>query len=138
MGFTHEQVQQQVERLRAFGCAAPADVASDTESADSVNSQSDGEGSEADEAAACPHSRQFFVSLRCRTLHKGGECHRVPGVHSQRFACHGDVHLDGKHYQRLCKDCFPHGDGTLPPVNESSSDDGSDSSPSESQKPGDA
>ena len=56
---------------------------------------------------------RYFASLvgrsQRRTLHRGGECHRVPGVHYKRFEDLGeDLPPEGM-YHRVCKECFPRG-----------------------------
>lgn len=55
---------------------------------------------------------KFFVSLvgkKCRTLHKGGECHRIPGVHYENFVACGTALPNSDSYSRVCRDCFPQG-----------------------------
>ena len=77
------------------------------------------------------HLGRFFLSVvgsaKRKTLHKGGECHRIPGVHYRHFVDCGADSPQRDSYDRLCKDCFPRGLAAGP---DSSSDeaDGSSSS----------
>ena len=43
------------------------------------------------------------------TLHKGGECHRVPGVQCNNVEFLGNEMPKADLYTRVCKDCFPNG-----------------------------
>ena len=45
----------------------------------------------------------------CRTLHKGGECHRIPGVQYENFVACGAALPKSDSYSRVCRDCFPQG-----------------------------
>ena len=54
----------------------------------------------------------FFVSIvgkSCRPLHKGGECHRIPGMHYENFVACGAALPKSDSYSRVCRDCFPQG-----------------------------
>ena len=59
------------------------------------------------------HLGTFFVSLvgrsQKKTLHKGGECFRVPGIHYRSFLNLGSEPPEPESYHKLCTDCFPKG-----------------------------
>ena len=42
-----------------------------------------------------------------RTLHKVGECYRLPGVHFKNFETMGESMPDAGTYHVICKVCFP-------------------------------
>jgi len=44
-----------------------------------------------------------------RTLHKVGECHRVPGVHFHTYELIGDEPPAASEFHRACLICFPKG-----------------------------
>ena len=54
---------------------------------------------------------KFFVSIvgrsRLKTLHRSGECYRVPGIHYKEFLDLGDQWPDKTAYRKACKVCFP-------------------------------
>lgn len=66
----------------------------------------------------------FVLSIigRCRrkTLHRVGECHRVPGVHYADFEVVGNDPPSADRFHQSCKICFPRGVATAP---ESSGDE---------------
>ena len=101
------------------GRSAEAGECSGTESDSSNGSCSSNSNFSTAEGPVSAHLGRFFVSLPQRTLHKGGECHRVPGLHYGRFIEFDEQPADDV-YQRLCSDCFPRGDQRL---HESSSDE---------------
>ncbi|CAE7206140.1 unnamed protein product [Symbiodinium natans] len=78
------------------------------------------------------HLGCYFISIvgssRRRTLHKGGECHRVPGVHYRNFMECGNERPERGQFDQVCRDCFPSGSVALA----SSSDEGDVSSASAS------
>jgi hypothetical protein len=54
----------------------------------------------------------YFVCVRRtgrRTLHLGGECHRVPGLHYRQFLRLGETFPGKGEYHVICRDCFPLG-----------------------------
>jgi hypothetical protein len=54
----------------------------------------------------------YFVCIRRtgrRTLHLGGECHRVPGLHYRQFLRLGETFPGKGEYHVICRDCFPLG-----------------------------
>ena len=120
LGFGVDCIQQQLAKLRMFGGrSAEAGECSGTESDSSNGSCSSNSNFSTAEGPVSAHLGRFFVSLPQRTLHKGGECHRVPGLHYGRFIEFDEQPADDV-YQRLCSDCFPRGDQRL---HESSSDE---------------
>ena len=48
---------------------------------------------------------------RTKTLHRMGECHRVPGVHYSKFEVVGDNPPAASQFHRSCLVCFPRGTG---------------------------
>ena len=66
----------------------------------------------------------FVLSIigRCKrkTLHRVGECHRVPGVHYAEFEAVGNDPPPKDQFHQSCKICFPRGVETAP---ESSDDE---------------
>ena len=46
-----------------------------------------------------------------KTLHRIGECHRVPGIHYSRFEVVGDNPPPASEFHRSCRLCFPRGTG---------------------------
>eukprot|EP00435_Cladocopium_sp_Y103_P026971 s306_g6.t1 len=59
-----------------------------------------------------PHGTYILsVVGRCRnkTLHRMGECHRIPGVHYSEFEVVGDNPPDASEFHQSCKICFPRG-----------------------------
>lgn len=62
-----------------------------------------------------------------QTLHRVGECHRVPGVHFSKFEVMGDDPPDPTMYHHACMICFPRGAVQEEPETGSSSGDCSSS-----------
>ena len=60
----------------------------------------------------------FVLSIigRCkrRTLHRVGECHRIPGVHYAEFEVAGNEPPTKDRFHHSCKICFPRGVETAP------------------------
>ena len=60
----------------------------------------------------------FVLSIigRCkrRTLHRVGECHRIPGVHYAEFEVVGNEPPTKDRFHHSCKICFPRGVETAP------------------------
>ena len=119
LGYEASAIEQQLERLRVFSSTASG-AASETEDEEDTASEASGFSLPADGGVGMDtddvelpngHLGQFFVSLvgreERRTLHKGGECHRIPGVHYHKFLAFGERRPDGSQYTRCCKDCFP-------------------------------
>ena len=75
--------------------------------------------SEAEVAAANGRSLrgQFVISVlgrsKTRTLHKVGECYRIPGVHYLSFEACGEDLPEADRYHRACKVCFREGGAPL-------------------------
>ena len=62
-----------------------------------------------------------------KTLHRVGECHRVPGIHFNKFEVIGDDPPDPSLYHHACMICFPRGAVQEEPETGSSSGDCSSS-----------
>lgn len=69
-----------------------------------------------------------------RTLHRVGECHRIPGVHYGKFQVIGNDPPSVDQFHQSCKICFPHGgvrtDGSEDELSEEEDNSSSDSSTS--------
>ena len=73
--------------------------------------------------AAVPHGTYVLSVIgrsERRTLHRVGECHRVPGVHYVKFQVVGNDPPDNKEFHRSCKICFPRGMQNAGEISESS------------------
>lgn len=72
---------------------------------------SDEEEDVADLAEAISLRGSYVVSVVGRsgrkTLHKVGECYRLPGVHFKNYEVLGDSMPDDSSYHGICKVCFP-------------------------------
>ncbi|MCR9103624.1 MAG: hypothetical protein NXI25_27025, partial [bacterium] len=119
-------VEDQKLRLTSFQGGIFASIlgkdswqASEKDPLEIVEVEDGDEASKNEETASEPdrtpegYKSRYFVSLvgrsQRRTLHRGGECHRVPGVHYKRFEDLGeDLPPEGM-YHRVCKECFPRG-----------------------------
>eukprot|EP00435_Cladocopium_sp_Y103_P069397 s861_g33.t1 len=75
----------------------------------------EGDGFEEPLAKAVPAHGTYVLSVvgRCRskTLHRIGECHRIPGVHYSEFEVVGDNPPEASTFHQSCKICFPRGTG---------------------------
>ena len=69
-----------------------------------------------------------------KTLHRVGECHRVPGIHFSKFEVVGDDPPDPSMYHHACMICFPRGAVQEEPEGESSSGDASSSDTESGEK----
>ena len=58
-----------------------------------------------------------------KTLHRVGECHRVPGVHYVKYQLVGNDPPDAKEFHRSCRACFPRGLHAEVEVSEESRED---------------
>ena len=67
------------------------------------------------EVREAPTHGTYVLSIVCRgqtkTLHRIGECHRVPGIHYSRFEVVGDNPPPASEFHRSCRLCFPRGTG---------------------------
>lgn len=134
MGIQESRVAEQVERLRTFDeCGPPAkrvkwveikdrgleEVLSEQEGEEAIDaavespSISEGEVEEKDEVKPSSMLGKFVISsvgrYGRRTLHKVGECHRVPGVHFHTYELIGDEPPAASEFHRACLICFPKG-----------------------------
>ena len=134
MGIGEEKVEKQMERLCTFDdCGPPAkrvrwveikgrsltEVLSDREGEetpvatveDSPCSEEEGD----DKKESRPDARlgQFVISTvgrsSRRTLHRVGECHRIPGVHFHNYELLGDEPPSSSEFHHACLICFPKG-----------------------------
>ncbi|CAE7744931.1 unnamed protein product [Symbiodinium sp. CCMP2592] len=142
LGFDPESVSVQVALLSSFATKQLDDgSATEEELSDESEQVASPAGLDAEdnaEDAADWHLGLFFVSLtgqhgRQQTLHKGGECHRVPGVHYRHFKQFGDRCPAREEYGRKCRDCFPSGEPVASASSSSESSDSSSSSGAESE-----
>lgn len=156
MGHPDECVQEQMEQLRTFAESggwvdAPLRVRWSMEgpigvrlgSDDAVPSNADDDDWNEDEEDRLKQDdaeklRGLFVCSivgrsSTKTLHKVGECHRLPGIHYQRFEVLGeDVPCTSK-YHKICSICFPD-DSKLISVEDTDSSAGVSSSDSSSSE----
>ena len=62
-----------------------------------------------------PSHGNYILSVvgrsQTKTLHRMGECHRVPGVHYSKFEVIGDNPPAASQFHRSCLVCFPRGTG---------------------------
>eukprot|EP00435_Cladocopium_sp_Y103_P034782 s391_g9.t1 len=96
---------------------------------DEDQAEDDGEilGPSAGGAEKVPHGTYVLsVTGRCnrKTLHRVGECHRVPGIHYGKFEVVGENPPAASEFHQSCRICFPRGIGT---EGRESSDEGEDS-----------
>ena len=69
-------------------------------------------GSSSSIGAMPPHGTYVLSVIgrsKRRTLHRIGECHRVPGVHYSSFEIAGDEPPRSSEFHQSCKQCFPRG-----------------------------
>lgn len=73
------------------------------------------EEDEADLAEALALRGCYVVSMvgrgNRRTLHKVGECYRLPGVHFKKYEVLGEIMPEEGEYHAICKVCFPKSGG---------------------------
>eukprot|EP00435_Cladocopium_sp_Y103_P017366 s1708_g4.t1 len=69
-----------------------------------------------------------------RTLHRVGECHRIPGMHYARYHVFGDEAPSTNEFHKSCSICFPSKPAVLPVEDSASSEDVSSSDSSESEE----
>ena len=88
----------------------------DTSPADSDGEWSEPEGCVLDEEKGTTAEElrgQYVISIvgrsRTMTLHRVGECHRIPGVHYASFEVCGTEVPDAGRYHRACRPCFAKG-----------------------------
>ena len=121
LGCKEERVDEQIDALRSFAALGPA-LPSWGPGCSNGSSASSTDASGSDVEDVQPVSVQpsgasqmgiYFVNrlVSCKhiTLHKGGECHRVPGVHCNNVEFLGNEMPKADLYTRVCKDCFPNG-----------------------------
>ncbi|CAE7764855.1 DNAJC17, partial [Symbiodinium necroappetens] len=119
-GFEPTVASEQLMLLSYFGPDTDP-VTEDTEQFESasdsegvVEVRSDNEALEDNPKPDAPANEirgKFFVSVvgrsRQKTLHRSGECYRVPGIHYKEFLDLGDQWPDKTAYHKACKVCFP-------------------------------
>ena len=135
MGFNKDETDAQMVRLRSFyefgppskkqkwvelcdlGAVeehapepeCPEELAAERDEVESVSSEAP------DPVEAKPVvARGMFVICTVgrsgrKTLHRVGECHRLPGVHFQDFEVVGDEPPEASSYHHACLQCFPRG-----------------------------
>ena len=129
LGLAEVERDQCLATLKSFDEERDASVDSATDS-ESCSSASSVALLAHDESARDPHDRShlghYFVSVvghcKRRTLHKGGECHRVPGVHYREFVDCGSEMPTVSDYDHACRDCFPQGTRQLSEDSEDEAD----------------
>ena len=134
MGYSTEEQDGQVDRLLTFGFVTERQEPCKTPvwSAGAGPAKSDGDGEPAEEESveldedgfdeledmpeivkASEERGRYVVCIstraRQRTLHKLGECHRVPGLHYQEYELLNYELPKAETYHRACKHCFPRG-----------------------------
>ena len=121
LGCKEERVDEQIDALRSFAALGPASPSWGPGCSNgSSASSTDASGSDVEDAqpasvlpSGASHMGMYFVNrlVSCKhiTLHKGGECHRVPGVHCNNVEFLGNEMPKADLYTRVCKDCFPNG-----------------------------
>lgn len=72
-------------------------------------------GKDGGERAKTPAHGTYILSVvgrgQTKTLHRIGECHRIPGVHYSKFEVVGDNPPPPSKFHRSCQICFPRGAG---------------------------
>jgi hypothetical protein len=123
-------IQEQLGRLRCLRNLAPTTISAE---GDCTPEHGILEAvSEAEEEAAAPllSKGKLAVSLditgRYQTIHRIGECWRVPGIHYSRFTVLDESELAGA-YDKVCSECFPRPEDAESSEDESSSSSSSDS-----------
>jgi hypothetical protein len=123
-------IKAQLERLRCLRKLAPATiVAVGYGTPEQVALEDE---SEAEEEAVSPllSKGKLAVSLdttgRYQTIHRIGECWRVPGVHYSRFTVLDESELAGA-FDKVCSECFPRRENAETSDSESSDSSSSDS-----------
>jgi hypothetical protein len=123
-------IQEQFGRLRCLRNLAPTTISAE---GDCTPEHGILEAvSEAEEEAAAPllSKGKLAVSLditgRYQTIHRIGECWRVPGIHYSRFTVLDESELAGA-YDKVCSECFPRPEDAESSEDESSSSSSSDS-----------
>ena len=90
---------------------------------EALTSSEDDDAGKHQQKAAVPHGTYVLSVIgrsERRTLHRVGECHRVPGVHYVKFQVVGNDPPDNKEFHRSCKICFPRGMQNAGEISESS------------------
>ena len=120
LGCKEERVDEQIDALGSFAALGPASPSWGPGCSNGSSASSDASGSDMEDAhpasvqpSGASHMGIYFVnrleSSKHITLHKGGECHRVPGVHCNNVELLGNEMPKADLYTRVCKDCFPNG-----------------------------
>lgn len=156
MGHPDECVQEQMEQLRTFAepggwvdaplrvrwaMEGPIGVRLGNDDAVPSNADDDDWNEDEDDRLKQDDAEKLRGLFVCsivgrsstKTLHKVGECHRLPGIHYHRFEVLGeDVPCTSK-YHKTCSICFPD-DSKLISVEDTDSSEGVSSSDSSSSE----